>query len=38
MVPEFGPLPSLKGSDVWALGLRRVYKGHVTTLSKKEST
>ena len=30
-----GPLPPLEGSEVWALGLYRVYKGplrdHVTT-------
>ena len=31
MVPYYGPLPSLKGSEVWVLGLYRsgVYKGPV---------
>ena len=32
MGPEYGPLPPLKGSDIWALGLCRfffsgVYRG-----------
>ena len=28
--PQLGcPLPSLKGSDVWALGLYRVFKGYM---------
>ena len=29
MGPEYGPLPPLKGSDVWALNLYRVYEGYV---------
>ena len=29
MGPEFGALPPLKGSDVWALHLYRVQKGYV---------
>ena len=29
MVPEYGPSPPLKGSEVWALGVSRVYKGQV---------
>ena len=29
MVRDCGPLPSLKGSDVWALGLYRVCKGYI---------
>ena len=28
MVPQKGPLPSLKGSEVRALGLYRVYQGY----------
>ena len=28
MVPSFGPLPSLQGSEVWALGSYRVCKGY----------
>ena len=31
MGPEYGPLPRLKGSYVWALGLRRVYTGSPLT-------
>ena len=28
MGPEYGPLPRLKGSEVWALELYRVDKGY----------
>ena len=29
MVPEYGPVHSLKGSEVWALGFYRVDAGRV---------
>ena len=29
MGPTCGPLPPSEGSDVWALGLYRVYKGYI---------
>ena len=29
MGPEYGPLPPLKGSDVWALGLYGVCQGSI---------
>ena len=29
MVPQYDPLPSLKNSEVWALGEYRVYKGYI---------
>ena len=28
MGPQSGPLPPLEASEVWALGLHRVYKGY----------